>query len=241
MGPGEQNLLPDAMFGSMQLDGLKWDQNGLVTAVVQDRLSGEIRMLAHANEAALRATLESGFATFWSRSRQQLWRKGETSGHTLRVSEVWIDCDGDALIYLAESAGPSCHTERETCFFTRAASEGVESDPQHHAQSVLPRLWSELQLRRAAKSGRSYTKTLLDAGVEVIGAKVEEEAEELARALRSESDERVVSEAADVMYHLFVGLLARGVSPDEVARELSRRFGTSGLAEKASRTPTPER
>lgn len=224
------------MFGAMQLDGLKWDQNGLIPAIVQDRLSGEIRMLAHANHAALRATLESGYATFWSRSRQQLWRKGETSGHTLRVSEIWIDCDGDALIYLAESAGPSCHTERETCFFARVGSAGFAEDPEHHAQSVLPRLWSELQLRRTAANSKSYTKTLLDAGVEKIGAKVHEEAGELVQALQSEAEERVVSEAADLVYHVFVGLLARGVSPNDVARELGKRFGTSGLVEKASRS-----
>jgi phosphoribosyl-ATP pyrophosphohydrolase/phosphoribosyl-AMP cyclohydrolase len=223
------------MFGAMQLDGLKWDRDGLVAVVVQDHLSGEIRMLAHANAAAIQATLESGFATFWSRSRQQLWRKGETSGHTLRVSEVWADCDGDALVYLAQSAGPSCHTDRETCFFERSGANGFEADPQHHAQSVLPRLWSELQLRRVAAAGKSYTKTLLDAGVTQIGAKLEEESGELAQALRSESDDRVVSEAADVMYHLLVGLLARGLSPDDVSRELARRFGTSGLTEKAAR------
>jgi phosphoribosyl-AMP cyclohydrolase / phosphoribosyl-ATP pyrophosphohydrolase len=219
----------------MQLDGLKWDRDGLVTVVVQDELSGEIRMLAHADAAALRATLETGDAHFFSRSRQQPWRKGETSGHTLRVSQVWADCDGDALVYLAQSAGPSCHTERETCFFRRAAQQEFAEDLKHHAQSVLPRLWSELQTRRQAEGGSSYTKQLLGAGVSTIGAKLEEEAGELAQALRSESDARVVSEAADVMYHLLVGLLARGVTPDDVASELARRFGTSGIAEKASR------
>ncbi|HEX4354555.1 MAG TPA: phosphoribosyl-AMP cyclohydrolase, partial [Polyangiales bacterium] len=183
----------------MQLDELKWDRDGLVTVVVQDALTGDIRMLAHANPAALRATLESGFATFFSRSRQQLWRKGETSGHTLRVSEVWSDCDGDALIYLAQAEGPSCHTDRETCFFQRIDSDGeLHEDPIRHAQSALPFLWSELDARRNANEERSYTKSLLAAGPAKIGAKIEEEASELARAIQSESAPRIASEAADV-------------------------------------------
>ena len=225
-----------AMVAAMQLHELKWDHDGLVSVVVQDVVSGDIRMLAHANESAIRATVDTGWAHFYSRSRQQLWRKGETSGHTLRVSEVWADCDADALVYLAESDGPSCHTERQTCFFSRIDRLcEFAPDPDRHAQSTLPRLWNELSARRAAVAGQSYTKTLLEAGVSKIGDKIEEEASELVQALRSESDSRVVSEAADVMYHLLVGLLARGVSLDDVERELARRFGTSGLAEKAAR------
>src|ERR1700753_4000306 len=174
------------MVRAMQLDELKWDRDGLVAVVVQDALTGEIRMLAHANSAAIRATLESGFATFYSRSRQQLWRKGETSGHTLRVSEVWSDCDGDALIYLAQADGPSCHTDRETCFFQRASANGeFHEDVARHAQSALPHLWSELDARRHASEDHSYTRRLLAAGAVKIGAKIEEEANELARALEA--------------------------------------------------------
>jgi phosphoribosyl-ATP pyrophosphohydrolase/phosphoribosyl-AMP cyclohydrolase len=223
------------MVGAMQLQELKWDRDGLVTVVVQDALTGEVRMLAHADQAAVRATIDTGWAHFFSRSRQQLWRKGETSGNTLRISEIWADCDGDALVYLAQSAGPSCHTGRETCFFRRSDEHAAFSTEQRHAQSTLPRLWSELCARRAAVSDASYTKALLDAGVIKVGAKIEEEAGELARALQAETDQRVISEAADLMYHLMVGLLARNLSPQDVERELTRRFGTSGLAEKASR------
>jgi phosphoribosyl-ATP pyrophosphohydrolase/phosphoribosyl-AMP cyclohydrolase len=224
------------MVGAMQLQELKWDRDGLVSVVVQDALTGDVRMLAHADQAAIRATIDTGWAHFFSRSRQQLWRKGETSGHTLRVAEIWADCDGDALVYLAEAAGPSCHTGRETCFFRRADRQAeFHSDPARHAQSALPRLWSELCVRRTAVSGNSYTKALLEAGVIKVGAKIEEEASELARALESETDQRVISEAADLMYHLLVGLLARNLASEDVERELMRRFGTSGLAEKASR------
>jgi phosphoribosyl-ATP pyrophosphohydrolase/phosphoribosyl-AMP cyclohydrolase len=220
----------------MRLDELKWDRDGLVSAIVQDRFTGELRMLAHANRAALQATFDTGYAHFFSRSRQQLWRKGETSGHTIRVHRIWADCDGDALIYLGECAGPACHTGRETCFFALGDEQrDFQTQPAGHAQSTLPRLWNELEARRAADGTKSYTRSLLDAGIPKINAKIEEESGELARALASEADERVVSEAADVVYHVMVGLLARGVTWTDVTRELDRRFGTSGLAEKAAR------
>jgi phosphoribosyl-ATP pyrophosphohydrolase/phosphoribosyl-AMP cyclohydrolase len=216
---------------------LKFDADGLVTVVAQDRLTGELRMLAHANEAAVRATLETGEAHFYSRSRQALWRKGESSGNVLRVHEVWADCDGDALLYLVEPAGPSCHTGRETCFFHVLDRDGLREDAQAQGRALLPRLWAELLSRKHAAADRSYTRKLLDEGPRKIAAKVREEGDELARALEGESDERVVSEAADVVYHALVGLIARGVSLRDVEAELARRFGTSGLIEKASRKP----
>jgi phosphoribosyl-ATP pyrophosphohydrolase/phosphoribosyl-AMP cyclohydrolase len=220
----------------MGLDDLKWDRDGLVTVVVQDVWTGELRMLAHANREALNATFDTGYAHFFSRSRQRLWCKGESSGHKLKVQNVWVDCDGDALIYLADADGPSCHTLRDTCFFTRldGPSAAVE-DPKRHALSALPALWQELVSRRDASAEKSYTRSLLDAGPAKIGAKIEEEAEELSRAIQGEDDTRVVSEAADVMYHMLVGLLARGVSLRDVEKEIARRAGVSGLAEKASR------
>jgi len=226
------------MVRAMQLESLKWDAAGLVTVVVQDASSGEIRMLAHANLEALRATFDTGFAHFYSRSRQSLWCKGESSGHRLKVQQVWVDCDGDAVVYLAEPDGPSCHTNRETCFFTRARGPGeIEVDAKYHAAAALPALWQELLERRASPATKSYTRSLLDAGPAKISAKIEEEAEELSRALQGESDERVASEAADVLYHVLVGLLSRGLSLRDVERELARRSGVSGLVEKASRAP----
>jgi phosphoribosyl-ATP pyrophosphohydrolase/phosphoribosyl-AMP cyclohydrolase len=220
----------------MALGELKYDADGLVTVVVQDRLTGEIRMLAHADEQALRATLESGEGHFYSRSRRTAWRKGETSGHTLRVAEVWVDCDADAVLYLVDPQGPSCHTGRTSCFFRRLdGSEQLRDDPDAHGRALLPRLFAELEKRKRTSSAGSYTRTLLDGGVDAIGAKIREEADELARALTEESDARVVSEAADEVYHLLVGLLARSLGLREVEAELDRRFGVSGLAEKAAR------
>lgn len=219
------------------LDSLKWDAAGLVTVVVQDRLSGEVRMLAHANLEALQATLATGFAHFYSRSRSQLWKKGETSGHSIAVAEIWADCDGDALVYLAEPNGPSCHTERETCFFRRVTAEGVLEDPAHEGRPALGRLFVELEQRRNATGTQSYTRKLLDGGAPAVNAKILEEADELSRAIAGETPQRVVSEAADVVYHLLVGLLLRGATWRDVAGELARRSGVSGLIEKAQRKP----
>jgi len=218
------------------LSQLKLDADGLVTVVVQDRLSGEIRMLAHANEAAVQATLESGSAHFYSRSRQALWRKGESSGHVLAVHEIWADCDADALLYLVDPEGPSCHTGRQTCFFHSVDSGGLHEQAAAQGRALLPRLWAELLARKSADADGSYTRKLLDEGPAKIAAKVREEGDELARALENESDQRVISEAADVVYHSLVGLIARGVELRDLEAELARRFGISGLVEKASRS-----
>jgi len=215
------------------IDELKWDAAGLLTVVAQDRRSGEVRMVAHANREAVEATLENGKATFWSRSRQALWTKGESSGNTLAVYEVWADCDGDALVYLVEPAGPTCHTGAPTCFFRRMDRDA--SEDVGRALPVLAQLGATIEARKEGSADKSYTKSLLVKGPEKIAAKIREEGGELGDALVGESDERVVSESADVLYHLLVGLAARGLSMDDVAGELARRFGMSGLDEKASR------
>jgi len=221
----------------MDLSWLKRDAAGLVTVVVQDRHTGMIRMVAHADDAAVQATLETGFGHFFSRSRKRMWKKGEESGHVLHVSEVWADCDADCLLYLVDPDGPSCHTGRETCFFKRVERSGELADQaQDLGAPTLPRLWTALEQRKSATGEKSYTRSLLDKGASKIGEKLREEADELSRAIDNESDERVVSEGADVLYHLLVGLLFRSRSLRDVQVELGRRFGVSGHDEKASRT-----
>lgn len=213
-----------------KLNRIAFDPSGLVTVVAQDRLTGEVRMVAHANREAIEATLATRRATFYSRSRQALWVKGETSGNVLKVHGVLVDCDGDAVLYLVDPAGPTCHTGAESCFFTRLD----EAFGDTRAPFLLE-LENTLRARASANSDRSYTKSLLEGGPSRIAAKVEEEGRELARALVDETSDRVVSEGADVVYHLLVGLLARGLSFRDVERELARRFGVSGLDEKAAR------
>jgi phosphoribosyl-ATP pyrophosphohydrolase/phosphoribosyl-AMP cyclohydrolase len=208
--------------------------------IAQDAETGEIRMLAYADRHAIEKTLDTGFAHFFSRSRGEMWKKGETSGNTLAVRSVWVDCDGDTLIYMVDPAGPSCHTGAETCFFRRLDASGnlVEGrllDGDGDAAPTLLRLERTLQARKASDAGKSYTKWLLDAGAPKIEEKLSEEAAELGQALAGESDERVASEAADVIYHLLVGLVLRSVPLRRLLGELSKRFGQSGHEEKASR------
>jgi phosphoribosyl-ATP pyrophosphohydrolase/phosphoribosyl-AMP cyclohydrolase len=171
------------------------------------------------NEEAYRLTLETREVHFWSRSRQELWRKGETSGNTLALSELRIDCDGDALVALAIPAGPACHTGNRSCFF-RDAETGAAPDPALH--ETLAGLERTLRSRQEERPEGSYTVELLD-DPELIGAKVVEEAEEVTRAARSESDERVASEAADVLYHLSVLLRSRDVALADVLEVLDER------------------
>ena len=220
----------------MPLSALKYDEQGLLPVIAQDAETGEIRMVAWANQVAIAKTLETRRAHFFSRSRGELWLKGETSGNTLGVRSIWVDCDGDTLIYMVDPAGPSCHTGAEACFFRRLDPSGELVDGAGQAAPTLPRLGRTLEARTASDSGKSYTKSLLDKGATKIDEKLREEAAELGQALIGESDARVASEAGDVMYHLLVGLVLRKVSLRALLEELSGRFGVSGHDEKASRS-----
>jgi len=213
---------------------IKFDANGFVPVIVQDDLTGEVRMFAFATEAAVRATIATGRATFFSRSRGELWEKGSTSGNTIRVHRVLVDCDADCLIYAADPHGPSCHTGAPSCFFQALDGEALVAPPQP-PQTILARLEATLEARKHAVGESSYTKSLYDSGAPKIGAKIREEADEFSLAIEAETDERVVSEAADVIYHLLVGLRWRSIPLRRVLAELARRVGTSGHQEKAAR------
>jgi phosphoribosyl-ATP pyrophosphohydrolase/phosphoribosyl-AMP cyclohydrolase len=186
----------------------------LLPCIVQDARTGEVLTLAYMNDEALRRTRETGETWFWSRSRNELWHKGETSGNVQRVKELRMDCDDDAILALVEPAGPACHTGERTCFHKG------ELDPvPAEALAVLERTIAE---RRGASRDESYTATLL-ADRELVGAKVREEAEEVARAASEESDERLAEEAADVLYHLAVLMAERGLDMADAYRVLNER------------------
>jgi phosphoribosyl-AMP cyclohydrolase / phosphoribosyl-ATP pyrophosphohydrolase len=180
---------------------IAFDAQGLVPVIVQDWRSGEVLTLAYANEEAVRRTRESGELHLYSRSRQEQWHKGATSGNTQAVRALRLDCDGDALLALVEPAGPACHTGERTCFH-----HGETRPPAPH--EALPALERTLVQRAAERPAGSYTVTLLE-DPRLAGEKVLEEAEEVTRAVREESDERVDNEAADVLYHLAVLLRGR--------------------------------
>lgn len=217
-----------------------FDATGLVPVIAQDAASGVVRMFAWANEEALRKTAETGQAHFWSRSRQALWRKGETSGHDLAVREVRLDCDGDVVLYLVDAVGPSCHTGHTSCFFRRMNDEAgvalTEDDgPPDPPAVVLSRVAAIIARRRRERPENSYVVSLLDAGWPKILGKILEESGELVDALTEGDRPHTAHEAADLLFHMLVGLEAAGVSADEVFTQLRRRFGVSGLDEKASR------
>jgi phosphoribosyl-ATP pyrophosphohydrolase/phosphoribosyl-AMP cyclohydrolase len=212
------------------LEGITFDERGLVPCVVQDHASGEVLIHAYMNEESLRSTIETGEVHLFSRSRDELWHKGESSGNVQRVRQLRYDCDGDALVALVEPAGPACHTGERSCFYRElggaAATEkdapradGEPAPAAHESLSVLERT---LRDRQSGRPDGSYTVELLS-DPELLGAKVAEEAEEVTRAAREESEQRVAEEAADLLYHLSVLLLARGVDQAAVMEVLNGR------------------
>ena len=219
------------MSENNRLSAVRFGADGLVPVVTQESRSGDILMVAYANRDALDRTLSTGLAHYFSRSRGTLWQKGETSGHVQRVTEMRLDCDGDAVMYRAEQQGPACHTGARTCFSTvisgagalRAGDSGNETaeDPGGH---VLSRLARTIARRAADKPQGSYTAQLLSQGIGRVAQKVGEEATEVVIAAHSESNERLAAEAADLLYHVLVLLQARGVPPDAVWQELDNRM-----------------
>lgn len=190
------------------MEPIEFDRDGLVPCVMQDWRTGEVLTLAYMNEEALRRTRETGEIHLYSRSRQELWHKGATSGNTMSVRQLRFDCDADAIVALVEPAGPACHTGERSCFF-RGLESGEAPDPAAH--EALAALERTIAARAAERPEGSYTAELL-ADPSRIGEKVREEADEVARAAADESDERLAEEAADVLYHLEVLMRSRDLT-----------------------------
>ena len=236
-------------------EAVRWNEDGLVPAIVQDAVRGDVLMLAWMNRESLALTLAEGRTVFWSRSRGQLWRKGETSGNVQRVRDVRLDCDGDALLVSVDQAGgAACHTGRRSCFFQALE----EAEPQRTADGpngadgaggaagtdgdgslaagALESLARRLEARKTADPATSWTARLYAQGLDAILKKVGEEATETVLAAKGGDRSRVVAETADLWYHTMVMLANLGLGPEDVLEELDRRAGRSGLAEKAGRT-----
>lgn len=209
---------------------MNFDSNGLVPAVVQHARSGEVLMVGYMNQTALDQTLESGHVTFWSRSRQTLWTKGETSGNVLELVEIRQDCDSDALLVLAEPAGPTCHTGAVSCFYRTL--DGAPAEAPAPAGAVVARLADIIAQRDAERPETSYTTRLLIGGVDRIGKKIGEEAAEVIIAAKNRAPDELRWELADLLYHSLVLLQEQGVSVEDVWHELRRRHGPT---EKSSR------
>ena len=220
----------------MQID---WNKTPLIPAIAQEAETGEMLMLAYMNEEAYTLTLSTGYAHYFSRSRQRLWKKGESSGHTQEVVDVILDCDADTVLLKVKQNGVACHTGRKSCFFTSVTQEkeilAAEVDTSAVYGVVDTLYHTLLERKHAPAKQKSWTKKLLDAPA-LLQSKIREEADELARAIDNESDENVIHEATDLLYHALVGLASRDITPDRIKQELARRFGTSGIEEKEART-----
>jgi len=227
------------------LSHLKFGPDGLIPAIVQDHINRDVLMVAYMNSEALEKTLETGLAHFFSRSRQKIWQKGESSGHVQEVKEILFDCDADALLVKADQKVAACHTGHRSCFYrTLGGPEEERGEVLFDADSVydgvgareiLDRLYSVIVERKSNPRESSYTSTLLAGGAEAIGKKLAEESLELTLAAQDGDKGHTVREAADLIYHIWVILGLVDAKPDEVLEELNRRFGKSGFQEKAER------
>lgn len=216
----------------MDLTHLKFDAQGLIPAVIQDWRDGSVLMLAYMNHEAVQKTLEKKTVHFWSRWRNRLWEKGETSGNKLILKDIFVDCDGDTILIKAEPLGPTCHTNEKACFFMRLQDDGsVDGTKTADAfgGGIMERLYRTIQDRKAHPSAESYTSKLLAGGVDQVLKKVVEEAGEVALAAKGGQKEAIIYETADLLYHTLVALGYHDIQPEEVYHELAGRFGKSGL------------
>lgn len=202
------------------IESINWNADGLVPAIVQDVASGEVRMLGFVNRESLDLTLETGFMHFYSRSRQTLWKKGETSGNVLEVVDVRIDCDGDTLLVGVVPHGPTCHTGEASCFYQPPL---FEAGPSRSGPGILGKIDQVVATRQQEMPEGSYTTYLFTEGIDKIGKKIGEEAAEVIIAAKNGEPEPLAGEAADLLYHLLVMLRATGVDLQDVWRTLEAR------------------
>jgi len=218
------------------LDHLKFDANGLLAAIARDADTGEVLMLAWMNAEAVQKTLDTGRVHYWSRSRQSLWLKGETSGHFQTLRAIRLDCDGDALLLDIDQEGAACHTGARSCFYRKLEGEDLVKEAIPAAPTDVLRALAQVVEDRKQKSPEaSYVAKLFTKGLDKILGKIGEEATEVAVAGKGGNPDEVVSEMADLWFHCLVLLGQYDIPPQRVTDELRRRFGLSGLVEKANR------
>ncbi|MCA9472597.1 MAG: bifunctional phosphoribosyl-AMP cyclohydrolase/phosphoribosyl-ATP diphosphatase HisIE [Nitrospirales bacterium] len=212
---------------------VRFSENGLLPVVVQDWLDGTVLMVGFMNQEALQATRETKRVHFWSRSRQTLWKKGETSGHELLVKNLFIDCDRDTVLVVAEPIGPTCHTGNRTCFFAEVSldeqDEAIHEPVNQAWGGILERLYQMVAERKLNPQEGSYVSRLLQGGTDRILKKVIEESGEVALAVKNQDRSEIIYEVADLWFHTIVALGHVDVPPGDVFQELGKRFGKSGL------------
>ncbi len=212
-------------MSQIKIDDVKFDERGLIPAIVQNAATREVLTLAFMNRESLTKTIETQQTWFWSRSRGELWHKGETSGNTQQVVSLTLDCDRDAIVVLVDPAGPACHTGATSCFQTGSNATGIGS--------MLDQLYELIQRRERERPPDSYTTYLFEEGIDKILKKLGEESAETIIAAKNDDQARLVSETSDLIYHLLVLLVARGVSLEDIAKELGQRRTVGGASERA--------
>jgi len=220
------------------LNRVDWEKSELLPVIVQDVENNEVLMMAYMNKEALSLSLETKVAHYFSRSKQRIWKKGESSGHTQAIHSFALDCDNDTLLIKVTQEGVACHTGRRSCFFTELDSGETNSEVEvdtTSAYGVIDTLYHTIQERKNADPETSWTAKLLSKGDNTILKKVVEEAGEYCFAHKDNDEKEMVYEAADLTYHMLVALASKNISPDRIKQELARRFDMSGIAEKDSR------
>jgi len=223
---------------SNALNRVDWEKSDLLPVIVQDVDNNEVLMMAYMNKEALSLSLETKVAHYFSRSKQRIWKKGESSGHTQAIHSFSLDCDNDTLLIKVTQEGVACHTGRRSCFFTELESGETNSEVEVDttaAYGVIDTLYHTIQERKNADPETSWTAKLLSKGDNTILKKVVEEAGEYCFAHKDNDETEMVYEAADLTYHMLVALASKNISPDRIKQELARRFDMSGIAEKNSR------
>ena len=208
------------------LKELKFDEKGLIPAIAQDHKSGQVLMCAYMNEESIKKTIETGNATYFSRSRQELWEKGATSGHVQRVAEILVDCDGDALVLKVDQTGAACHTNNHSCFYRKVVDGKLVEIPTEIKGSpeILYAVYDTIVDRVKNPKEGSYTNYLFEKGIDKILKKVGEESAEVIIASKNYVKSEVQYETADLLYHLSVVLVEQGLTWNEIFEELESRY-----------------
>ncbi|WP_373035146.1 bifunctional phosphoribosyl-AMP cyclohydrolase/phosphoribosyl-ATP diphosphatase HisIE [Sulfurimonas sp.] len=220
------------------LNRVDWQKSDLLPVIVQDNLNNEVLMMAYMNKEALELSLATNVAHYFSRSKQRIWKKGESSGHIQTIHSFNIDCDNDTLLIKVTQEGVACHTGRRSCFFTELESGEINSKIEVNSNAlygVIDTLYHTIQERKHADPESSWTAKLMSKGDNTILKKVVEEAGEFSFAYKDDDESEMIYEAADLTYHMLVALAVKNISPDRIKQELARRFDMSGIAEKNSR------
>ena len=222
-----------------ELEKIDWEKmNNLIPVITQDATSNEVLMLAYMNKEALELSIKTSYAHYFSRSKQRIWKKGESSNHLQEIVDILLDCDNDTLLLKVNQSGVACHTGRKSCFFTKLTTNEIISDVEidtSKAYGIINTLYQTIQSRKNDDPNSSYTAKLLKGKQNSMLKKIVEESGEFAFAIKDDDTQEIIYEAADITYHVLVALASKNIDPDRVKNELAKRFGISGIEEKNSR------